>query len=66
VNTVEMRSTGAIGAAARRVRLPLVDNLLKEARAHQVRLVLLWFGTWKNGSQHTCRVAKLTPRAFRT
>jgi len=23
----------------------LVDNLLKEARAHQVRLVLLWFGT---------------------
>jgi hypothetical protein len=30
----------------------LIDNLLKEARAHQVRLVVLWFGTWKNGSQH--------------
>jgi len=25
-----------------------VDTLLKEARAHHTRLVLLWFGTWKN------------------
>ena len=30
----------------------LVDLLLAEARQHHVRLVLLWFGTWKNGSQH--------------
>jgi hypothetical protein len=30
----------------------LVDMLLSEARQHQVHLVLLWFGTWKNGSQH--------------
>jgi hypothetical protein len=30
----------------------LVDNLLAEARQHEVHLVLLWFGTWKNGSQH--------------
>ena len=30
----------------------MVDTLLKEAREHGVRLVLLWFGTWKNGSQH--------------
>jgi hypothetical protein len=30
----------------------LVDLLLKEAREHNVRLVLLWFGTWKNGSNH--------------
>ena len=30
----------------------LVDTLLTEARKHQVHLVLLWFGTWKNGSQH--------------
>jgi hypothetical protein len=30
----------------------MVDNLLKEARAHHVRLDILWFGTWKNGSQH--------------
>ena len=26
-----------------------VDALLEQARAHQVRLVLLWFATWKNG-----------------
>lgn len=30
----------------------LVDQLLLGAREHQVRLVLLWFGTWKNGSSH--------------
>lgn len=27
----------------------LVDALLKLARAHDQRLVLLWFGSWKNG-----------------
>ena len=26
----------------------LVDSLIDAARAHQLRLVLLWFGTWKN------------------
>lgn len=30
----------------------VVDLLLAQARAHHVRLVLLWFGTWKNGSSH--------------
>jgi len=30
----------------------LVDTLIQQARAHGVRLVLLWFGTWKNGSSH--------------
>ncbi len=30
----------------------VIDTILTQARAHQVRLVLLWFGTWKNGSQH--------------
>jgi len=30
----------------------LVDTLLTQARAHKVRLVLLWFGTWKNASNH--------------
>jgi beta-galactosidase GanA len=30
----------------------VLDTLLAEARKHHVRLVLLWFGTWKNGSQH--------------
>ncbi len=30
----------------------MIDTLLAEARQHRVHLVLLWFGTWKNGSQH--------------
>ena len=30
----------------------VVDLILKQARDHHVRLVLLWFGTWKNGSSH--------------
>jgi beta-galactosidase GanA len=30
----------------------VIDTLLTEAREHNVRLVLLWFGTWKNGSSH--------------
>jgi hypothetical protein len=30
----------------------LVDTLLSQARAHKVRLVLLWFATWKNASNH--------------
>lgn len=30
----------------------LIDTLLIQARAHKVRLVLLWFATWKNGSNH--------------
>ncbi|HEY8928154.1 MAG TPA: DUF5597 domain-containing protein [Mucilaginibacter sp.] len=30
----------------------LIDTLLTQARHHNVRLVLLWFATWKNGSNH--------------
>jgi beta-galactosidase GanA len=30
----------------------VVDAVLKQARDHSVRLVLLWFGTWKNGKMH--------------
>ena len=30
----------------------LVDTLLKQGRRHKVHLVLLWFATWKNGSNH--------------
>jgi hypothetical protein len=30
----------------------VMDTLLAEAREHRVHLVLLWFGTWKNGSSH--------------
>ncbi len=29
-----------------------VDMLVDQSRQHGVRLVLLWFGTWKNGSGH--------------
>jgi hypothetical protein len=30
----------------------LIDTLLTQARDHHTRLVLLWFATWKNGSNH--------------
>src|ERR1700722_3253020 len=30
----------------------LVNLLLSQARQHKVHLVLLWFATWKNGSNH--------------
>jgi len=30
----------------------LVDQLVDGARAHNLHLVLLWFGTWKNGNMH--------------
>lgn len=29
-----------------------VDLLVNEAREHHLRVVLLWFGTWKNGQNH--------------
>lgn len=30
----------------------ILRTLLEQARQHRVHLVLLWFGTWKNGSPH--------------
>jgi hypothetical protein len=30
----------------------VVDTIIQQARERNVRLVLLWFGTWKNGSSH--------------
>ena len=30
----------------------IVDQLLEGARAHNLHLILLWFGTWKNGNLH--------------
>ncbi|HEX7361564.1 MAG TPA: DUF5597 domain-containing protein [Bryobacteraceae bacterium] len=42
-----------------------VDLLLHQARQHNVHLVLLWFGTWKNGSQHYMPVwMKLDPKRY--
>jgi hypothetical protein len=43
-----------------------VDLLLTQARQHYVHLVLLWFGTWKNGSQHYMpEWMKLQPEKYR-
>ena len=53
VNTVEMPVYWEQIEARQGVYdFTLVDTLLSEARKRQVHLVLLWFGTWKNGSQH--------------
>lgn len=42
-----------------------VDELLKQARANDVRLVLLWFGTWKNtGPSYAPEWVKLDTRRF--
>jgi beta-galactosidase GanA len=42
-----------------------VDTLLKEARAHDTRLVLLWFGAWKNtGPSYTPEWVKLDGTRF--
>jgi Domain of unknown function (DUF5597)/Glycosyl hydrolases family 35 len=29
-----------------------VDRLVEDARSHNLRVILLWFGTWKNGNMH--------------
>ncbi len=42
-----------------------VDALLDGARAHHLRLILLWFGTWKNGNDHYAPVwVKRDPTHF--
>jgi len=42
-----------------------VDTLLKQAREHNVRLTLLWFGTWKNtGPSYTPEWVKLNNDRF--
>jgi hypothetical protein len=30
----------------------VIDNLVEDARAQDLRLILLWFGSWKNGQSH--------------
>ena len=43
----------------------IVDLMIKGAREHNVRLVFLWFGTWKNGSGHYIPLwAKSDPAMF--
>src|SRR4051794_37178713 len=42
-----------------------VDTLLAQARRHDVRLVLLWFGTWKNTNpQYTPEWVKRDTKRF--
>lgn len=42
-----------------------VELLLKEAKEHGVKLILLWFGTWKNGaSQYVPNWVKTQPNRF--
>ncbi|MES1158396.1 MAG: DUF5597 domain-containing protein [Terricaulis silvestris] len=42
-----------------------VDTLVAQARAHDVRLVLLWFGTWKNtGPNYAPAWVKLNNQRF--
>lgn len=42
-----------------------VDALLGQAREHHVHLVILWFGTWKNGSGHYMPLwVKASPERF--
>ncbi len=43
----------------------VTDTLLAQARQHHVHLVLLWFGLYKNGSQHyTPEWMKLDPERY--
>jgi hypothetical protein len=30
----------------------IIDSLIEQARSHDLRLVILWFGSWKNGISH--------------
>jgi beta-galactosidase GanA len=43
----------------------VVDTIIDQARERKVRLVLLWFATWKNGSSHYIPLwAKRQPEKF--
>ncbi len=42
-----------------------VDQIVEGARAHNLHVVLLWFGTWKNGNMHYVPVwVKADPKRF--
>jgi beta-galactosidase GanA len=54
-----------IRAEAGKFDFSQIDAILAQAHAHHVRLVLLWFGTWKNGSQHYMpEWMKLSPQRY--
>ena len=42
-----------------------VDQLVRGARSHNLHVVLLWFGTWKNGNMHYApEWVKTNPKRF--
>ncbi len=44
----------------------IVDDLISGAQEHGLKLILLWFGTWKNGSmKYTPGWMKLQPERFK-
>jgi len=44
----------------------IVDQIIEEARKHKLKLILLWFGTWKNGTmKYTPSWIKNDPRRFK-
>lgn len=43
---------GVVEPQEGRFDFTMVDQLIEDARAHDQRLVLLWFGSWKNGLSH--------------
>lgn len=54
-----------IEAAEGKFDFRFVDTLVKQARDNKVRLVLLWFGTWKNTSpQYTPEWVKFNNQRF--
>jgi beta-galactosidase GanA len=65
-NTVEMPvGWEQIEPEEGRFDFSFVDELLRQARQNDVRLVLLWFGTWKNTNpQYTPEWVKTDTRRF--
>ena len=43
----------------------VIDTIITQAREHDLRLILLWFATWKNGSNHYMpQWMKLQPKKY--
>ncbi|KAK5164821.1 uncharacterized protein LTR77_009485 [Saxophila tyrrhenica] len=43
----------------------VIDQVIRDARSYNLKLILLWFGTWKNGiSTYVPRWVKMSPKRF--